>query len=92
MNRKIISLVTLMAFIIFSLSCYNIKKVRIESVKAKNRSKVKILGVFKSSGEYIEFSKEQPGKIYKESIRGTVVKLSKLKEINKADIQSIKKN
>jgi len=58
----------------------------------RQRIKGKILSLVKISGEYIEFSKGNPGKIYEdEIIRGTAIKLSKEVVIDQANIKKIYK-
>ena len=70
--KKFISLFTIVAFIIFSLSCStSIKQMRIETVDVKENGKIKIMQLVTKSGEIIISSKTLPGRIYKESITGT---------------------
>jgi len=71
MGKKLVSLFTLVAFLIFSLSCYTTKKERIEKAVWKGK-KVKILAVMKTSGEYIKFPEKRPGRIYENRIGGIV--------------------
>jgi len=92
MNRKIISLFTLLAFIIFSLSCYTprVKEVRTAAdLEGKN---VTILSVATTSGEHIEFLKDRPGRIHKDNIIGTVRIVRKEVEIDRANIKDIIRN
>lgn len=74
MSKKLASLITLVAFIIFSIPCtvYKTKKERITTAASWKGKEVKVLGVMKTSGEYIAFDEERPGKIYRNSIIGTV--------------------
>ena len=90
MSKRIISLFTIGAFIIFSLSCYSTKSMRLDVDAAKETDKIKILQVVTKSGETIEFSKEQPGRIYNDTITGTAVKANG--ELDKAYIKSIEKD
>jgi hypothetical protein len=83
--KKFISLFTMIAFIIFSLSCYSTKSMRLDVDAAKENGKIKILQVVTKSGEIIEFSKEQPGKIYNDSITGKAVRV--IGELDKAYIK-----
>ena len=89
MSRKIISLFTLLAFIIFSISCYTTSTKDVRTVVGWKGKRMKILGVVKLSGEHIEFHKDRPGRIYKDSIGGAVRKLRKEMEIDRADIKDI---
>lgn len=72
MSKKIVTLITLFAFIVFSLSCYTTRKEKVKTVADWEGKEVKILGVMKTSGEYIEFDKKRPGRIYKDSIVGQI--------------------
>ena len=75
MKKKTISLFTLMAFIIFSFSCATstVKQMKVKTavtaVEEKGRE-ITILGVMKTSGEYILFSREWPGRISGNTIAG----------------------
>jgi len=92
MKRKIISLFTLLSFIVFSISCYTtrLREVRTaDDLKGKGR---KIVSLVKRSGEYIEFSKNEPGQIYGDKIAGTAVVLSKKVEINRNYIKEFKRD
>jgi len=88
--KKLISLFTMVAFIVFSLSCYSTKSIRLDVDAAKENGKIEIFQVVTKSGETIEFSKEQPGRIYNDSITGTAVKV--IGELEKTSIQRIEKN
>ena len=92
MWRKIISLFTLLAFIIFSISCYTTSTKDVRTVVGWKGKRMKILGVVKFSGERIEFHKDRPGRIYKDSIGGAVRKLREEIEIDRADIKGIIRN
>lgn len=72
MCKKIVSSFTLGAFIIFNLSCYSTKKVDVKTVAGWEGKKVVILGVLKTSGEHVEFSKDQPGRISNDRIVGSI--------------------
>lgn len=92
MRKKIISLFTIVAFIIFSQSClrvYTTKKDRVTKAASWRGKKVKILGVMKTSGEYIEFPKKRSGKIENSSIIGFIKKEVK---IDRVDIKEIRRN
>ena len=92
MNRKIISLFTLLAFVIFSLSCYTTRLKEVRTVTDWQGKKAKIFSVNKTSGEYIEFSKDSPGRIYGDKITGTAIILGKEVKIDRANIKRIKRD
>ena len=92
MNKKIISLFTLLAFVIFSVSCYTTKTRRVNTSADWQGKKGKILWVIKTSGEYIEFSKDNPGRIIGDKIVGKAIILSKKVVIDKADIEENKRD
>jgi hypothetical protein len=70
----------MVVFIIFSLSCATTKNIRLDADSAEKVKKGEILSVVMTSGETIEFSKEQPGRIYNGSITGRAVRVTKEKE------------
>lgn len=74
MGKKLVSLFTLLAFIIFSLSCTvtKTKKVRVTTLASWKGKEVKILGIMKISGEYIAFDEERPGRVFENNIVGYV--------------------
>ncbi len=88
--RKIISLFTIVAFIVFSLSCSTTKNVRLDADAVKENGKIRVVQVAKKSGEIIEFSKEQPGRIHNGSITGRAVRITG--ELDKAYIKGIEKD
>ncbi|MGD8536235.1 MAG: hypothetical protein PVF66_10345 [Candidatus Aminicenantes bacterium] len=91
MGKKIVSLVTIIAFISFSLSC-TVHKTTKEKLTPESRlegDRVEILAVMKTSGEYIEFPKDWPGEILQGRIMGPG---KKELEIKRDDIQEIKVN
>ena len=92
MSRKIISLFTLLAFIIFSLSCYITRQKEVRTAADWQGKKGKILSLVKTSGEYIKFSKKSLGRVYGDKIAGTAVVLSKKVEITLDNIKEIKKD
>jgi hypothetical protein len=73
MIKKIISLFTLTAFVVFTFSCYYTKQEKIETVVSKKGNDIQILAVQKKSGERIEFPKGKPGNIIGDKIVGEVV-------------------
>jgi hypothetical protein len=90
--KKIISLFTMTAFIVFSLSCYSTKNMRLDVDAAEKVKKEKILSVVMASGETIEFSKKQPGRILNESIIGIAERVTKEIEIDITDVEHNKCN
>jgi len=92
MSRKIISLFTLLAFVIFSVSCHTTRLKEVRTAADWQRKKGKILWVIKTSGEYIEFSKDNPGRIIGDKIVGKAIILSKKVVIDRADIEENKRD
>ena len=86
MSKKFISIFTMVAFIVFSLSCYSTKNIRLDADTAKENGKIKILNVVTKSGETIEFSKEQPGTVHNGNISGAAIKITG--DLDKAYIES----
>lgn len=69
MNKKCVSLFTLIAFIVLAVSCYSIRTTeRID--KVASRSWYIIYSVVKKSGEKIEFSRKDPGRVINNTIVG----------------------
>ena len=91
MNRKIISLFTLLAFVIFSFSCYTTRLKEVKTAADWKGKKGKIISFVKTSGEYIEFAKDEPGKIYGDKVTGTAITLGKEVKIDRANIERIKR-
>ena len=92
MKRKIISLFTLLAFIVFSVSCYTTRIKEVRTAADWKGKRGKILSLVKTSGEYIEFSKNSLGRIYEDKIVGTAVVLSKEIDISRDNIKEFKKD
>lgn len=66
MCKKIISVVTLAAFLCFSFSCsiHRIDKISVKTISsAKNTNLVEIVGVLLTNGKKIEFSEKNPARI-----------------------------
>lgn len=87
MKKKLVSLITMVAFIVFSLSCYTMQKKKIETVAVKKREKIAILGVVKKSGDIVEFVKKNPGRISKDCIIGIAASVTEDVEIDRANIK-----
>lgn len=89
MMKKIISLITLFFFLIFTFSCvvHTYKKTEVEKVPTPEPGKeILILRVEKANGEIIEFAKDQPGRLIGGKISGKFTR--KQVDINKTDIQT----
>ena len=91
MNKKIISVFTLFAFIVFSISCYTTRTKDVKTVADLQRKNVKILSVVKITGEYL-ISQKKPGQLYQNSIIGGVRELRNEIEINRNDIKDISRD
>lgn len=92
MSKKSVSLVTLITFIIFSMSCTTTTEiVKVKSASTRKGKIVTIVGVQKTSGEYIEFHKDQPGRIHRNAIVGGLEKRKTVEtvEIDRANIIEI---
>jgi hypothetical protein len=89
MTKKLTALVTLFAFLVFSCSCVirSTKKLPPEAVYGKQ---VEIMGLMKTSGEYIEFPKKFPGRVYGDRILGRTAGEGEI-AIPRAQIQKINK-
>ena len=92
MRKKVISLFTLLAFVLFSISCYPIATKEIKTSANWQGKKGKIFSVVKTSGEYIEFSKENPGRISGDNITGTAIILSKEIILERGAIKKVRKH
>lgn len=71
MGRKYISLFTLVAFMVFCVSCHVTHTRDIDVVAKWKGKKIKIIKVVKKSGEIIKFSKKNPAYVQNEKIVGT---------------------
>ena len=92
MRRKIISLFTLLSFIVFSISCITTKTKNVRTADDLRGKKGKIFSLVKTSGEHIEFSKRNLGRVYRDNIVGTAVVLSKKVEITQDNIKRIERD
>ena len=89
MARKIIALVTLSAFMIFTVTCtvHKTKTVPAKTTSDWKGKKVDILGVGTTSGGYVKFMKNKPGRIVGDAVVGTV-ELTKEVEIPPGQVLS----
>lgn len=92
MSKKIIASFTMVAFFGFSLSCTITKKMRLDAAAIKENGNIKITQVVTESGEIIEFSKKQPGRILNECIIGIAERVIKKIEIDITDVEHNKCN
>ena len=86
--KKFIALFTMAAFMVFSLSCYATKIMRLDAGSVKSEKKGNVLSVKNTSGEVYEFSESQPGKISNDRIEGVAIKVTGVIEIYKANIET----
>lgn len=91
MKKKTISLFTLMAFIIFSFSCATstVKQMKVKTAVEEKGREITILGVMKTSGEYILFSREWPGGISGNTIAGKTFDKQELVSIPWSEVKYI---
>ena len=89
MQKKIISLFTLVAFIVFSISCYITRQQQVRAADDLRGKKGKIVSLVKTSGEHIKFSKKGRGRIYGDNIIGTISIISKKVEIARDNIKTV---
>jgi len=90
--KKLISLFLIFSLVMLSVSCYTTKTRRVNTSAHWQGRKGKILWVIKTSGEYIEFSKDNPGRIIGDKIVGKAIILSKKVVIDRADIEENKRD
>lgn len=90
--KKFTSIFTLMAFVVFSISCSVTGIKEVKKASKWHGKKWKILWITKTSGEYIEFSKDNPGLISGDKITGTAIILSKEIILERGAIKRVKKH
>jgi hypothetical protein len=73
MSRKTITVITLAAFVLTSTSCTMWRTKNINGISDVPSKSAKIMSVVKASGERIDFSNSDPGRIRGGSITGTAV-------------------
>jgi len=90
MAKKIVSLMTIAAFLVFSQTCtlYSTKKVGPDVAAQKADKDVKVMRVLKTSGEIVEFDEKSPGYIVKNSVVGKS-NIKETVEVSKENIQKI---
>jgi hypothetical protein len=72
MKNRIVSILTLGSFLVFSWSCYSLQEIKPAVLASEKAGDYKILKVKKTSGEIIEYSKESPGRVGQGNITGNV--------------------
>ncbi len=89
MRNKIIDIVTLESFLIFSWSCYSVQEIKPEVLAAGKPGDYEIRKVETTSGEVIEFSGQHPAKFMNDTIQGTGVMTRSLEviEVARVDIR-----
>ena len=90
--KKFISLFTIVALIVFTISCSTINHREVKTVADWGGKDIKVFKVVKISGETVEFPKKQPGKIHKDNIIGLSEKVTQVKEIDRMNIRSINRD
>jgi hypothetical protein len=92
MEKKIISIFTLVAFLIFLQSCtvYSTKKVTPDVAAQKQGRYIRVLRVMKTSGEIIQFSEKDPAYVQNDVIIGptmetetVIIEKDRIKRIQK---------
>ncbi|MDQ1353434.1 MAG: hypothetical protein QG657_3740 [Acidobacteriota bacterium] len=75
MDKKIVSIVTLIAFAIFAWDCSvkSVKPVAVETVQKKGAEKINIVGLLNKTGEKIEFDEANPVQIKDNAITGETI-------------------
>jgi hypothetical protein len=68
MNKRLVTVFILTLFSVSILSCYSTKLIRVEQLTTANSKKGKVLEVMKKSREWIEFSKDTPGRIIGDNV------------------------
>jgi hypothetical protein len=63
MKNRMVSILTLGSFLVFSWSCYSIQEIKPAMLTSNIAGDYKIQKVEKTSGEVIEYSKESPGRV-----------------------------
>ena len=85
MFKKTLSLVTLVAFLLFEWACLSVNKVPVTSVTDKDD----IVGVTKISGEDIQIPKENPARVVGDRI---ILRPRIIHEISLSDVSDFKQN
>jgi hypothetical protein len=89
MNKRIIAVFTLFAFVVFSFSCYVTKQVNVDDFDEWKNPKAEIIGYTESSGKPVMFLNNQSGEANEKTI--TIIWEIAHTEIMKVDIKNMKK-
>jgi hypothetical protein len=92
MNKKTVSVITLITFVVFTVSCsHTNKKISLQEAVAKSRKgeQVEIMAALKSSGERIEYKKDAPARIVGDKIvsEGSFLEKYVEMEVAKTDVK-----
>ena len=90
MSKTTISVITLMAFLVFSFSCYSTRTSQVKSEADWHGKKGKVYMVITKSGEHIEFSKDNPGRIVGFKIEGTAYPSSESVSIPLSEVAEVR--
>lgn len=91
MSKKIVTIFTLAAFLVFNISCYKTVRVDVEKAEKLKRHLVEIKRVLKKSGEIVMFEKAQTW-IVGEKIEGRGYLYGVEQELNLSEIKEIKRD
>lgn len=89
MKHSATAIITLVCFVLFSMSCYSVQPINPKLLAANGTGNVDIRKVEKTSGEIIEFSGRRPAQLAGDMIQGTGVMTRGLEvvEVARADIR-----
>lgn len=89
MAKRIVAFFITVTFIAFIISCYTVKKIKPELGKENE----KVIGIEKTTGEYISFPKDDPAVIHNKSVQMKKIGKKEMQiEIDKKSIKEIVKN
>jgi hypothetical protein len=91
MKRQFIAVLTLVSFVIFSVSCYSVREIKLEILTAEKGKEIEIMKLTKTSGESIVFDEDQPGRIEAHIIKGigATESIEIMKEISNAKVRLV---
>ena len=91
--RKIMALFLIMSLVSLNFSCasYKVVKKDVNTAPEWEGEEHEILKVLKSSGEYVEFPKENPARVFGSSVVGVQVTKDIALELNQFDLISMEK-
>ena len=91
MSRKATALFALAAFVLFSTSCTTWRTKAVYTPDDYPGPNKKVLSVVKTSGELVEFSKEEPGRVRADAVVGVTTVLQKMNVEIEGPFFSVKK-